>query len=59
MPGRVSANWVLTDTRLPEYTLFEDLAEGAAIYDFIKWFGRVDEFGGESGAGACGTGPPG
>ena len=43
MPGRVSGNWVLTGTRLPVYTLFENLAEGAAIYDFIEWFGRVEE----------------
>ena len=43
MPGRVSANWVLTGTRLPAYTLFENLAEGTAIYDFIEWFGRVEE----------------
>ena len=43
VPGRVSGNWVFTGTRLPVYTLFENLAEGATIYDFIEWFGGVEE----------------
>ncbi len=43
VPGRVSGNWVFKDTRLPLYALFENLAEGATIYDFIDWFGGVDE----------------
>ncbi len=43
VPGKVSGNWVFTDTRLPLYTLFENLAEGATIYDFIDWFEGVDE----------------
>ena len=43
VPGKVSGNWVYTGTRLPVYTLFENLAEGATIHDFIEWFGGVDE----------------
>ena len=43
VPGRVSGNWVFKDTRLPVYILFENLAAGATIYDFIDWFGGVDE----------------
>ena len=38
VPGKVSGNWVFTGTRLPVYTLFENLAEGATIYDFMDWF---------------------
>ena len=43
VPGRVSGNWVFTGTRLPVYTLFENLAEGATINDFIEWFDGVKE----------------
>ena len=43
VPGKVSGNWVFTSTRLPVYALFENLAEGATIHDFIEWFGGVDE----------------
>ena len=43
VPGKVSGNWVFKDTRLPVYALFENLAEGATIHDFIEWFGGVDE----------------
>ncbi len=43
VPGKVSGNWVFKDTRLPVYALFENLEAGATIYDFIEWFGGVDE----------------
>ena len=43
VPGRVSGAWVFKDTRLPLYVLFENLAEGATIHDFIEWFGGVAE----------------
>ena len=47
VPGKVSGadpdTWVFKDTRLPLYVLFENLAEGATIYDFIDWFGGVEE----------------
>ena len=34
---------VFKGTRLPVYALFENLAEGATIHDFIDWFDGVDE----------------
>ena len=43
VPDRVSGNWVFKGTRLPVYTLFENLAAGATIYDFIDWFEGPDE----------------
>ena len=43
VPGKVSGAWVFKDTRLPLYALFENLAGGATIYDFIEWFGGVEE----------------
>ena len=43
VPGRVSGNWVFTGTRLPVYALFENLAEGATIHDFVEWFDAADE----------------
>ena len=43
VPGKVSGNWVFKGTRLPVYALFENLAAGATIYDFIEWFEGVDE----------------
>ena len=42
VPGKVSGNWVFTGTRLPVYALFENLAEGATINDFVEWF-EADE----------------
>ena len=43
VPGKVSGNLVFEGTRLPVYALFENLAEGATIHDFVEWFGGVDE----------------
>ena len=43
VPGKVSGNWVFRGTRLPVYSLFENLASGATIYDFMEWFDGVDE----------------
>lgn len=43
VPGKVSGNWVFKGTRLPVYALFENLAEGATIHDFIEWFDGVEE----------------
>ena len=43
VPGRVSGAWVFKGTRLPLYALFENLAAGATIYDFIEWFDGVEE----------------
>lgn len=43
IPGKVGGNWVFKGTQLPVSALFENLAEGATICDFIDWFGGVDE----------------
>ena len=43
VPGKVSGAWVFKGTRLPVYALFENLEAGATIYDFMEWFGGVDE----------------
>ena len=43
VPGRVSGNWVFQGTRLPVYALFENLAAGATIHDFIEWFEGAEE----------------
>ncbi len=43
VPGKVSGAWVFKGTRLPVYVLFENLAAGATIYDFIEWFDGAEE----------------
>lgn len=43
IPGKVSGAWVFKNTRLPLYVLFDNLAGGATVYDFINWFGCVAE----------------
>ncbi len=43
VPGRVSGAWVFKGTRLPVAALFENLAAGATIYDFVEWFDGAKE----------------
>ena len=43
VPNKVSGNWVFTGTRLPVYALFENLAEGATVHDFVEWFDGAKE----------------
>ena len=43
VPDRVGGNWVFKDTRLPVYALFENLADGATISDFVEWFDGAKE----------------
>ena len=38
VPGRMSGAWVFKDTRLPISALFDNLAAGATIDDFVDWF---------------------
>ena len=59
VPGKVSGNWVFRGTRLPVYSLFENLAGGATIYDFMDWFDGVDESDVKGGTGVRGPGPAG
>ena len=41
VPGRMSGAWVFKDTRLPISALFDNLAAGATIDDFVDWFPGV------------------
>lgn len=42
-PERVSGVWVFSGTRIPLHALYENLASGASINDFIEWFPGVKE----------------
>ena len=41
-PGKVSGAWVFSGTRIPVYALFDNLASGATIDEFVEWFPGVD-----------------
>ena len=43
IPGKVSGARVFKNTRLPLYVLFDNLAGGATIHEFIDWFDGVSE----------------
>ena len=40
-PGKISGAWAFTGTRVPVYALFENLAGGATIDEFVEWFPGV------------------
>ena len=42
-PGKVSGAWVFAGTRIPVSALYENLASGATIKEFVEWFPGVDE----------------
>ena len=42
-PGKVSGAWVFAGTRVPLFALYENLAAGATVGDFVEWFPGVDE----------------
>ena len=42
-PRKISGAWVFTGTRVPVYALFENLASGATIDEFVEWFPGVDK----------------
>ena len=42
-PGKISGAWAFTGTRVPVYALFENLAAGATVGDFVEWFPGVEE----------------
>ena len=42
-PGKVSGAWVFAGTRIPLSALYENLASGATIEDFVEWFASVDK----------------
>lgn len=41
-PGKASGAWVFAGTRIPLYALYENLASGATIDEFVEWFPGVD-----------------
>ena len=41
-PNKVSGAWVFRGTRVPVYTLFENLKDGASIDQFLEWFLGVE-----------------
>lgn len=43
-PGRISGAWAFTGTRIPVYALFENLACGATVNEFLEWFPGVEEW---------------
>ena len=42
-PSKISGAWAFTGTRIPLYALYENLASGATINEFVKCFPEVDE----------------
>lgn len=40
-PERMSYAWVFRGTRVPVLALFENLADGALLTDFVAWFPGV------------------
>ena len=43
VPGRMSWAWVFKDTRIPLYTVFENLQEGATVAEIASWFQGLTE----------------
>jgi uncharacterized protein (DUF433 family) len=41
IPGKVGGEWLFKNTRVPVRALFENLAGGARVDDFIEWFPGV------------------
>ena len=41
--GKVSGTWVFTGTRIPLFALYENLAGGATVEEFVEWFPGVGE----------------
>lgn len=42
-PDKISGAWAFTGTRVPVHALFENLASGATIDEFVEWFPGVDK----------------
>ncbi len=42
-PGKVSGVWVFAGTRIPLSALYENLAGGATVHEFVEWFPGVDD----------------
>lgn len=44
VPGRVSGAPLFSGTRMPVSALFESLASGATVEEFLDWFPGVEEW---------------
>ena len=53
-PGKVSGAWVFSGTRIPLFALYENLAAGATVGEFVEWFPGGRGTAGQSGARARG-----
>ena len=42
-PRKIGGAWAFTGTRVPVYALFENVASGATIKEFVEWFPGVDK----------------
>ncbi|MCY4661356.1 MAG: DUF433 domain-containing protein [Acidobacteria bacterium] len=42
-PRKISGALAFTGTRVPVYALFENLASGATVEQFLEWFPGVEE----------------
>ena len=42
-PGKISGAWAFTRTGVPVYALFENLAAGVTISEFVEWFPGAEE----------------
>ena len=42
-PGKASGAWVFAGTRVPLYVLYENLASGVTVNEFVEWFPEVGE----------------
>ena len=42
-PGKLSGAWAFTGTRIPLFALYENLADGATVDEFVEWFPGVEK----------------
>ena len=42
VPGRAGGVWVFSGTRIPLFALYENLAAGATVDEFVEWFPGVE-----------------
>lgn len=42
--GKVSGAWIFIKSRLALYVLYDNLAAGATIEEFVDWYGGVEEW---------------
>ena len=43
-PKKISGAWAFKATRVPVYALFENLASGATVQQFLDWYPEVEEW---------------